>query len=944
MSPSSSVRAVLASIALSLLAAPGCSCSGGILLAVDVRTDLVPGVEFDEVEIQVDDAPATHFGAAVGDPFDRGRRVFETEGLELGRHDLEVTLMLRGARVVGRSYVVRLDGNLVVLAILTRDCRGVTCPGAGDSAAATECLGGTCVDPECGTLSSDACVSECEDDGDCSSPTSCVVPVCVSGVCLEGSAPTSCPSGEYCQPGEGCLPIPVSGDGSVPRPDAGTCMRDADCDDGFSCTVDACVGGRCENTETNALCTTGIDPRCAPDDGAADPVTGCVAEACSAATCVAGPCETAECFEGSCVRSELCADTEMCCAGTCAASCSAVPCDGQPAGTVCRAAAGDCDAEEVCDGSSPLCPDDAFTSGGVCRPAAGSCDVAESCSGGSADCPMDAFVTIGTGCSGGFCDGSGTCSSTCTPGADCPTADACSIGTVSCSTGTPVCGAPFRPASAGTTCRDAAGTCDVAEVCNGSSTSCPSDGFATSGTCRSSAGGCDIAESCNGSGPDCPGDARRPAGFVCRAETGDGCDVAETCNGSGASCPANAFRPSSFVCRADSGGGCDVAETCTGSSATCPADAFRPGSFVCRMDGGGGCDVAETCTGSSGACPTNAFRPSGFVCRMDSGGGCDVAETCSGSSGTCPVNGFRSAGFVCRPAGTGGCDVAESCSGGSANCPADAFRPAGFVCRADSGAACDLAETCSGGSATCPPDASNPLGNFAEACCSTSIDSCRAGECLAGTCAAFGGAYAVQGESSDECVPNPITGACTCPAGFIDQELIDMDGNVDEGQGWESYLHVCRTPSAVSGGDFRGAFGEVTGLPGGSGCMMSCADPNPYTGACSCPVSTAEDEFLGIHYQSGSPLDCQRAIGMCRSLPTSPLTYGGTYRVFNDPNAYCTDIPAGLRCQPNTITGACSCPSGFVGMTYNAMMRHTDQVTHPNGFCRALMTVCVRSP
>jgi len=253
-------------------------------------------------------------------------------------------------------------------------------------------------------------------------------------------------------------------------------------------------------------------------------------------------------------------------------------------------------------------------------------------------------------------------------------------------------------------------------------------------------------------------------------------------------------------------------------------------------------------------------------------------------------------------------------------------------------------EVCGGGSGACPANATNPLGNFAQACCATSIDSCRAGECLAGTCAAFGGAFALQGADSNECVPNPITGACTCPVGFIDQQLVDMDGNVDEGTGWESYLHVCRTPSAVPGADFRGASGEVTGLPTGVGCTASCTSPNPYTGSCNCPVATADDDFEGVHYQSGTPMDCQRSISMCRSLPTSPLTYGGTYRVMTDVGVACSMIPVGARCEPNTITGGCSCPSGFSPMTYTAMMRHTDQVTYPNAFCRAAMTVCVRSP
>lgn len=55
------------------------------------------------------------------------------------------------------------------------------------------------------------------------------------------------------------------------------------------------------------------------------------------------------------------------------------------------------------------------------------------------------------------------------------------------------------PESAGTPCRAAAGVCDRAETCNGSSVNCPSDAKRNSSTiCRPAVDACDGAETCNG--------------------------------------------------------------------------------------------------------------------------------------------------------------------------------------------------------------------------------------------------------------------------------------------------------------------------------------------------------------------------------------------------------------------------------------------------------------
>ena len=65
--------------------------------------------------------------------------------------------------------------------------------------------------------------------------------------------------------------------------------------------------------------------------------------------------------------------------------------------------------------------------------------------------------------------------------------------------------------NAGTVCRPANGVCDLPEQCTGTSTQCPTDGFASSTTvCRASAGVCDVAENCPGNGPNCPANTFLP--------------------------------------------------------------------------------------------------------------------------------------------------------------------------------------------------------------------------------------------------------------------------------------------------------------------------------------------------------------------------------------------------------------------------------------------------
>jgi hypothetical protein len=114
-------------------------------------------------------------------------------------------------------------------------------------------------------------------------------------------------------------------------------------------------------------------------------------------------------------------------------SCCSATCTFVSAGTVCRSAAGACDAAESCTGGSAACPSDGYLPGSsVCRPAAGACDVAENCTGGSASCPGDAFLPSTTVCrpTTGECDPAENCTGTgpiCPPNMFAPPDTPCEI-------------------------------------------------------------------------------------------------------------------------------------------------------------------------------------------------------------------------------------------------------------------------------------------------------------------------------------------------------------------------------------------------------------------------------------------------------------------------------------------------------------------------------------
>src|SRR5205809_813734 len=512
-----------------------------------------------------------------------------------------------------------------------------------------------------------------------------------------------------------------------------------------------------------------------------------------------------------------------------AGSCCSASCRFQPSTTVCRAAANECGVAASCTGSSATCPADtvkaastactaddnpcttdvcdgtagapacthpAGNAGAACRAAAGECDVAETCDGSSTACPTDFFKASGT---------------TCTDDGNPCTTDVCNGTSATCT----------HPAgNPGAVCRAAAGECDVAESCTGTSTTCPSDAFQASGTPCTDDGNLCTTDVCNGTSATCTHPAGTPAAVSRRPAATAANDVmvaAITAHGSssvptitppagwtlivnttqnGQNLAVSTYWKVAGTAAADPGpytftvsssrvaGGISaydnvdttnpinasggqvssstpsittsVANTmlvaCFGrsSGAAIGAPSGMTERFHAESSNGSNdsasesADAAQAAAGASGqkastgntaniselialapqstSCPADTVQAAGTSCT-DDGNAC-TPDVCNGTSATC-THAAGNAGTVCRAA-AGECDVADTCTGTSATCPADAKQPAGTACTADTNP-CTL-DQCDGSTNTC----THPAGN-AGTVCRAAVNECDLAESCTGT-------------------------------------------------------------------------------------------------------------------------------------------------------------------------------------------------------------------
>lgn len=217
------LRSPLALLCLALIACSGGSPETEANLRIDLRTDLLPGTEFDGVSAFIGFGDGTesisHVVLSRSD-YVRGVRLGDID-VSVGEVSLRVVVYADGEPIIERPVTVNVQNDSVVTVVITRDCRGVMCPAPAGNSLAVACLGGRCEDPRCTPATPEFCINEgCTTDSECDD--GCRIGSCVSGACIARPDDGSCDAGERCDIDLGCTPDE--------RPDAG--MMDASVDAG----------------------------------------------------------------------------------------------------------------------------------------------------------------------------------------------------------------------------------------------------------------------------------------------------------------------------------------------------------------------------------------------------------------------------------------------------------------------------------------------------------------------------------------------------------------------------------------------------------------------------------------------------------------------------------------------------------------------------------------
>jgi hypothetical protein len=275
----------------------GAGCEGGHFLAVDLRTDFVPGEEFERVRAEavrtMVPIGVNEESFAYGDDLVGGTRVLELDALEQGTYAVTVRLLGADGRLVAfRRTVVEVSGDVAYTSVISRDsseCTETTC------SMAETCGLADCVDERCSPETSATCPPpDCSEATDCAARAPCSAPVCIFGRCLYGELDEACSDDEWCNPDVGCLPGTPADDAGMDAgadADAGVCpsgLGDCDGDPDNGCELDVSAdirncggcGIRCglgDNANTpvceDSRCTFVCDTNYADCD--ADPDNGC---------------------------------------------------------------------------------------------------------------------------------------------------------------------------------------------------------------------------------------------------------------------------------------------------------------------------------------------------------------------------------------------------------------------------------------------------------------------------------------------------------------------------------------------------------------------------------------------------------------------------------------------------------------------------------------------
>ena len=525
------------------------TCVQGVCAGVDVSCNDQNGCTTDScsptdgcrnialVGIPCEDGDACTVGTVCGDKQCAGGKALDCD-------DGNVCTVDTCAKVGGCQYAANGgaacdDGNACTTPDVCGGKTGKVCTGTTLTCAdGNVCTTDSC-DPASGCVFT-ANTLECSDGNPCTWPDVCQAQACV------GQKNASCDDGitctaDACDGHGGCTHVGLSGGEPCSDGDlctvgdgcaAGACVGKAkDCSDNNACTTDTCVAGLCKWTNNTAPC---------------DDSNGCTLnDVCTGGVCVSG--KAVDCV----------ADTHGCGGGQCVAlSNTAWKCtvNAQPNGTACDADGSGCTVGDACQN-------------GQCAP------------GPTKDCT----------------------------GATSP--DGCQVGTCA-STGPTTAQCVATPAAAKTPCNADSNGCTQADACDGQGACVPG----TPVTCVQEPTSC-LVTTCVSTGTSlyqCAGGAPRANGSGCSADnngcTQDMCAGGVCTPGPAVDCSGSADACHTAACI--SGGALNY--VCVASPITC-----NDGN-PCTDDA---CQVATGCT----ATPNQAGCFDGNVCTL--------SDTCNG--GTC---------------------------------------------------------------------------------------------------------------------------------------------------------------------------------------------------------------------------------------------------------------------------------------------------------------------
>ncbi len=419
--------------------------------------------------------------------------------------------------------------------------------GVGGASGGSGGLGGT---SGSGGMGGTGGTTICGSNVDCDDSFSCTIDVCTMGVCINTPSDMACNDGLYCNGAELCDPaLGAAGSGC-------TASSGSPCDDGISCTADACdeAVDACSHSPKDALCTNGV----------------------------------------ACDGEETCSATLGCIAGT------PSDCDDKVNCTIdyCDLQMGDCAHVE----SDSLCANDSFCDGVEkcdkikdCEPGTPvDCDDAIDCTEDSCNDDTDSCDHLANNdqCKDAeYCNGVELCvpGVGCQPGSPVVCNDNLSCTTDNCNEGRDTCYFVGNDA-----------VCDDGIACNGLET-CSPDGAAITGCLSNPSVQCP-----NDDGYACTVETcHEPSGSCTITADSSLCNVAENCSPT-LGCVAAA--PCLIDSECDDGNACNGAETCNGT--------YCVYGIPINCDDGVSC-TNDSCDDQTGACvntPNDAICNDGFTC------------------------------------------------------------------------------------------------------------------------------------------------------------------------------------------------------------------------------------------------------------------------------------------------------------------------------------------